>query len=108
MSQPQSKYDSIKAERDRYVSLAFTWADLLFEVDRQFSVVFAAGATRDPRTSLQRRAELVRARRWLATELRSQHPRMREEQWPWVEALGLRPRASLMADEEDWGIALVA
>ena len=46
MSQPQSKYDSIKAERDRYVSLAFTWADLLFEVDRQFSVVFAAGATR--------------------------------------------------------------
>lgn len=46
MSQPQSKYDSIKAERDRYVSLAFTWADLLFEVDRDFSVVFAAGATR--------------------------------------------------------------
>jgi PAS domain S-box-containing protein len=38
--------DSIKAERDRYVSLAFTWADLLFELDRDFSIVFAAGATR--------------------------------------------------------------
>ena len=46
MSQQQSKYDSIKAERDRYVSLAFTWADLLFELDRNFSVIFAAGATR--------------------------------------------------------------
>jgi PAS domain S-box-containing protein len=46
VSLPQSKYDSIKAERDRYVSLAFTWADLLFEVDRNFSVIFAAGATR--------------------------------------------------------------
>ena len=46
VSQPQSKYDSIKAERDRYVSLAFTWADLLFELDREFNIVFAAGATR--------------------------------------------------------------
>jgi PAS domain S-box-containing protein len=46
VSQPQSKYDAIKAERDRYVSLAFTWADLLFELDRDFNVVFAAGATR--------------------------------------------------------------
>ena len=46
MSQPQSKFDTIKAERDRYVSLAFTWADLLFELDREFNIVFAAGATR--------------------------------------------------------------
>src|SRR5579859_2393138 len=46
VSQPQSKFDSIKAERDRYVSLAFTWADLLFELDREFNVDFAAGATR--------------------------------------------------------------
>jgi PAS domain S-box-containing protein len=46
VSQPQSKYESIKAERDRYVSLAFTWADLLFELDRNFNVIFASGATR--------------------------------------------------------------
>jgi EAL domain-containing protein (putative c-di-GMP-specific phosphodiesterase class I) len=38
--------DTIKAERDRYVALAFTWADLLFELDRHFTVLFAAGATR--------------------------------------------------------------
>jgi PAS domain-containing protein len=37
--------DAQKAERDRYVSLAFCWADLLFELDRNFNVVFAAGAT---------------------------------------------------------------
>jgi PAS domain S-box-containing protein len=36
----------MKAERDRYVSLAFTWADILFELDRDFNVAFAAGATR--------------------------------------------------------------
>lgn len=46
MSPSETRYDSIKAERDRYVSLAFTWADLLFELDRDFTIVFAAGATR--------------------------------------------------------------
>lgn len=46
MSPSESKLDSIKAERDRYVSLAFTWADLLFELDRDFSIIFASGATR--------------------------------------------------------------
>ncbi|WP_158240587.1 EAL domain-containing protein [Telmatospirillum siberiense] len=39
------RLEALKAERDRYVSLAFSWADLLFELDRQFTVVFAAGAT---------------------------------------------------------------
>ncbi len=39
------KNETSKAERDRYVSLAFCWADLLFEVDRSFNVIFAAGAT---------------------------------------------------------------
>lgn len=37
--------DSLKAERDRFVALAFCWGDLLFEVDRDFLVVFCAGAT---------------------------------------------------------------
>jgi PAS domain S-box-containing protein len=46
LSQPEARFDQIKAERDRYVSMAFTWADLLFELDRDFSIVFAAGATR--------------------------------------------------------------
>ena len=68
----------------------------------------AASGTRDPRTSLQRRAELVRARRWFAAELRNEHPRIREEQWPWVSALGLAPRTALVADEEDWGEAFAA
>jgi PAS domain S-box-containing protein len=36
--------ESLKGERDRYVSLAFCWADLLFELDRYFNIVFAAGA----------------------------------------------------------------
>lgn len=39
------RQEILKAERDRYVSLAFCWADLLFELDRQFTIVFAAGAT---------------------------------------------------------------
>ncbi len=40
-----SKVDGLKAERDRYVSLAFCWADLLFEIDRSFNIVFVSGAT---------------------------------------------------------------
>lgn len=39
------RLEGLKADRDRYVSLAFCWADLLFELDRQFAVLFAAGAT---------------------------------------------------------------
>ena len=41
----QAKWDALKAERDRYVSLAFCWADLLFEVDRDYNIRYAAGAT---------------------------------------------------------------
>jgi EAL domain-containing protein (putative c-di-GMP-specific phosphodiesterase class I)/GGDEF domain-containing protein len=36
--------DALKTERDRYVSLAFCCADLLFEIDRKFDILFAAGA----------------------------------------------------------------
>lgn len=32
-------------DRDRFVPLAFAWADLLLEVDHQLTIVFAAGAT---------------------------------------------------------------
>jgi EAL domain-containing protein (putative c-di-GMP-specific phosphodiesterase class I)/GGDEF domain-containing protein len=39
------KATSLRAERDRYVSLAFCWADLLFELDRSFNILFVAGAT---------------------------------------------------------------
>ncbi|MCW9001411.1 MAG: EAL domain-containing protein [Rhodospirillales bacterium] len=35
----------MKAERDRFVALAFCWADLLFELDPDYRVVFVAGAT---------------------------------------------------------------
>jgi len=41
----QAKWDALKGERDRYVSLAFCWADLLFEVDREYQIRYAAGAT---------------------------------------------------------------
>src|SRR3546814_18882745 len=41
--QGDSRY---KAERDRFVALAFCWADILFEVDEQSKIVFAAGATK--------------------------------------------------------------
>jgi len=34
-----------KAERERYVALAFCWADLLFELDRNGALTFASGAT---------------------------------------------------------------
>ncbi len=37
---------ALKRERDRYVALAFCWADLLFELDHNLTVVFAAGPTR--------------------------------------------------------------
>ncbi len=33
-----------KSERDRYVALAFCWADLLFELDEQGNIIYATGA----------------------------------------------------------------
>ncbi len=36
---------TIKQERDVFIKLAFCRADLLFELDHEFSIVFAAGAT---------------------------------------------------------------
>jgi len=36
--------DKLKVERDRYVSMAFCWADLLFELDRFFNIEFVEGA----------------------------------------------------------------
>ena len=35
----------MRGERDRFVALAFCWADLLLELDSSETVVFAAGAT---------------------------------------------------------------
>ncbi|HLN25777.1 MAG TPA: EAL domain-containing protein [Patescibacteria group bacterium] len=40
-----ARFETLKTERDRYVSLAFCWADLLFEIDRNFNIAFSAGAT---------------------------------------------------------------
>lgn len=37
---------AIRAERDRFVALAFCWADVLLELDEDERVVFVAGATR--------------------------------------------------------------
>ncbi len=36
--------DGVAAERDRFVALAFCWADILIELDAEANVVFAAGA----------------------------------------------------------------
>src|SRR5271154_2693801 len=41
----QAKWDAMKSGRARYVSLAFCWADLLFEIDREYKIRYAAGAT---------------------------------------------------------------
>ncbi len=35
----------MRVERDRYVTFAFCCADLLFELDRSFNILFSAGAT---------------------------------------------------------------
>lgn len=40
-----SQFSRLKSERDRFVALAFCWADLLFELDSEGTVVFAGGAT---------------------------------------------------------------
>jgi len=37
--------DALRAERDRFVALAFCASDILVELDRSLNVVFAAGAT---------------------------------------------------------------
>lgn len=39
------RLETLKRERDRYVSMAFAWADLLFELDRHFNIEFVEGAT---------------------------------------------------------------
>lgn len=39
-----SSGDDVAAERDRFVALAFCWADILIELDASATVVFAAGA----------------------------------------------------------------
>ena len=70
----------------------------------------ASSGTREPRAALERRRELIRARRWFKQELRSEHPRIRDDQIPWLEALGLRMRGARRVEneDEDWGDALVA
>jgi len=40
-----SKEQQLKAERDRFVALAFCWAEFLFELDANGNIVFAVGAT---------------------------------------------------------------
>ena len=35
---------AVRMDRDRFVALAFCWADLLFELDRDGTIVFASGA----------------------------------------------------------------
>ncbi len=44
---PPKQSDAMRAERDRFVALAFCWADFMVEVDRNRKIVFAVGAT-DP------------------------------------------------------------
>ncbi len=39
------KERQLKAERDRFVALAFCWAEFLFELDAEGTIVFAVGAT---------------------------------------------------------------
>ena len=44
-SAAKSASAALRAERNRFVALAFCWADLLFELDAEEKLVFAAGAT---------------------------------------------------------------
>jgi len=37
--------DALRAERDRFVALAFCSSDILVELDRDLTITFAAGAT---------------------------------------------------------------
>ena len=46
-SQAQPEYvDTLKKERDRFVALAFCAADMLFEVDKDQTITYVAGATK--------------------------------------------------------------
>jgi hypothetical protein len=51
-----------------------------------YKAILAASATRDTPDV----AQLVRARRWLRNELRSANPRLRDDDIPWLNALGLQ------------------
>ena len=42
---PSRPSDPMRAERDRFVALAFCWADFMIEADRDRKIVFAVGAT---------------------------------------------------------------
>lgn len=42
---PTAELGALRAERDRFVALAFCNADLLFELDKSGEIIFAAGAT---------------------------------------------------------------
>ncbi len=44
MADDRARADALKGERDRFVALAFCWADLLVELDRDFNIRFLAGA----------------------------------------------------------------
>jgi hypothetical protein len=65
----------------------------------------ASSATRAPRASMQRRAELARVRKWLREQA---HPP--ENAAPYFEALGLPARGGVkrIEQDEDWGDSLVA
>jgi hypothetical protein len=39
----QSPLARLRIERDRFVALAFTWADILFELDEKSRIVYATG-----------------------------------------------------------------
>lgn len=41
---PPSSLSAVRAERDRFVALAFCWADILVELDGAGAIVYAAGA----------------------------------------------------------------
>jgi hypothetical protein len=69
----------------------------------------AASATRESRAAMQRRAELVRVRRFLRREVRSEHPRLRDDIGPYLAALGLPVRGfERTAQDENWGGSLFA
>lgn len=55
-----------------------------------YKAILASSATRVPRDARQRYAELANVRAWMQRELRSEHPRLRDDLIPWIYALGLR------------------
>jgi PAS domain-containing protein len=42
-ARPQSSLARLRIERDRFVAFAFSWADLLFELDETSRIVYATG-----------------------------------------------------------------